>query len=194
MIFCEKCRYLFNITKDVRTKQVGGKINNALNNIFDKFQNNTQIIDSDLKRIKGKDLTDDERFENMTKKNKKKLTQIIKAIDKTFFIEEQDDESEEISSNKAYFICKYCKNYRPINAGTVIYTKNYDTNEESGIENYDHFVYDQTLPRTKNYICKNDDCETHENPNLKEAVLTKNSGDQIIYICTVCTTHWISAI
>ena len=39
MFFCEKCRNLYNVTKEVKSKQIGGKINNALNNIFNKLRN-----------------------------------------------------------------------------------------------------------------------------------------------------------
>lgn len=72
MIFCEKCRYSFNITKDVKSVQVGGKVNIALNNLFGKFNKNQQIVESDLNKLKVTDVLYDERFENMTKKDKKK--------------------------------------------------------------------------------------------------------------------------
>ncbi len=58
MFFCEKCRYLYNVTKDVKSKQIGGKINEALTNIFNKYNNNEQLSDTDLKKIKGKDLVE----------------------------------------------------------------------------------------------------------------------------------------
>ncbi|AEQ60391.1 hypothetical protein [Acanthamoeba polyphaga mimivirus] len=192
MIFCEKCRYSFNITKDVKSVQVGGKVNIALNNLFGKFNKNQQIVESDLSKLKVTDVLYDERFENMTKKDKKKMMSLIKSVNKSFF--QEVGGQGELNTNKAYFICKYCKNYRPIEAGTTIYTKNYDTTDNSDIENYSFYIHDHTLQRTKNYICKNKDCKTHQNDNLKEAVLAKNSADQLVYVCTACTTHWINSI
>lgn len=193
MFFCEKCRYLFNVTKDVKSKQIGGKINEALNNILTKYANNEKLVERDLKRIRGKDLTDDERFEDMTKKEQKRLISAVKAVDKNFFVEEEVVEPK-IGSNIAYFICKYCKNSKPIKPGTLIYSKNYGGNNITEVVDYTYVIYDQTLPRTKTYICKNPKCETHKDTSLKEAVLTKNTLDQIVYICTVCSTDWVNAV
>lgn len=194
MFFCEKCRYSFNVTKDVKTKQVGGKINDALNNIFEKFLSNTQIVEKDLNKIKGKDLTDDERFENMTKKDQKKMMSLIKNINKNFFVDEKIKDDGKIGSNKAYFTCKYCDNFKPIEPGTLIYSKNYDTSESSDMENFSQYIHDYTLARTKAYICKNKSCESHTNDTVKEAVMTKNTTDQIVYVCTACSTYWVNAL
>ena len=192
MFFCEKCRYLFNVTKDVKSKQIGGKINEALTVIFDKFTNGEHIVDKDLKKIKGKDILEDQRFEDMNKKDQRKLISTIKAIDKNFFIEEEPESEEKIGSNIAFFICKFCKNYKPIKPGTIIYSKNYNSSNISESDDYTYAIYDQTLAHTKNYICKNSKCETHKNNNLKEAVLVKNATDQLVYICTQCSTNWIN--
>lgn len=194
MFFCEKCRYLFNVTKDIKSKQVGGKINDALTIIFDKISRGEQIMEKDLKKFKGKDLLDDERFEVMNKKDQRKLISTVKAVDKNFFAEEEPESEAKVGSNIAYFICKFCKNYKPIKPGTVIYSKSYSTINASEMEDYTYAIYDQTLPRTRTYICKNAKCETHKNDSLKEAILTKNATDQIVYICTHCSTNWINAV
>ena len=193
MFFCEKCRYLFNVTKDVKSKQIGGRINEALTTIFNKYNSSQAIEDRDLKRIKGKDLLEDERFEDMTKKEQRKLISTVKSVDKNFFDEEKTAEPK-IGSNIAYFICKYCKNSRPIKSGTLIYSKNYSMDSSVETEDYTYAIYDQTLPRTRNYICKNTKCESHKNDAVKEAALTKNTSEQIVYICTACSTHWVNAL
>lgn len=194
MFFCEKCRYMFNITKDVKSKQVGGKINNALTVIFDKFKKNEQIIEDDLNKIKGKDILEDERFEMMSKKDQKKMMSQVKSIDKTFFVEEEETAEPKIGSNVAYFICKFCKNNKPIKPGTLIYSKNYSTVVSVETDDYTYAIHDQTLARTKNYICKNPKCETHKDDSLKEAILTKNATDQIVYVCCHCSTDWVNAL
>jgi hypothetical protein len=191
MFFCEKCRFMFNVTKDVKSKQIGGKINGALTNIFDKYNSSQVLTDAELKNLKGKDLVDDERFENMTKKEQKKMITWVKSVNKSFF--EEPATETKIGSNVAYFICKYCKNSKPIKPGTLIYSKNYGTVIDAESENYTYAIYDQTLARTKNYICKNNKCKTHDDASLKEAALTKNKMDQIVYICTSCSTYWINS-
>ena len=193
MFFCEKCRYSFGVTKDIKGKQIGGKINDSLNNIFSKYMENEPITEKDLKRITGKDLTDDDRFDEMTKKNQRKLISTIKAIDKNFFVEEEKTQEPKIGVNIAYFICKYCKNYKPIKPQTCIYTKIYGGENTIETANYTYTIYDQTLPRTRNYICKNSKCKSHTNDSVREAVLTKNALDQIVYVCTSCSTHWIGS-
>lgn len=193
MFFCNKCRYSFNITKDVQSKQIGGKINEALTVIFNKYKKNEPIEEKDLLNVIGKDITDDERFEMMSKKDQRKMVSTIKAVDKNFFIPAAvDPESPIVGSNVAYFICKFCKNNKPIKPQTLIYSKNYNTTIE--VEDYTFAVHDQTLPRTRNYICKNPKCKTHTDPQIKEAVLTKNSTEQIVYICTVCLSNWINQL
>ena len=191
MFFCDKCQYMFNITKDVKRKQIGGKINKALNNVFDKILKMEKISEEDLNNIQGKDLVDDERFETMNKRDQRKIISMVKSINKNFFVE---DEEVKIGSNIAYFICRFCKNYKPITPGTLIYSKSYNTNRDNEIEDYSYAIYDSTLSRTRNYICRNEKCPTHKNSEDQEAVLTKNSLDQIVYVCTVCTTDWVNSI
>lgn len=194
MFFCDKCRYLFNVTKDVKSKQVGGKINEALTVIFEKFLKGEKIVEKDLKKVTGKDIMEDQRFEDMNKKDQRKIISAIKAIDKNFFVEQEVTGDDTVGSNAAFFICKFCKNFKPIKPGTVIYSKNYYNSSAGEAEDYSYAIYDQTLARTKNYICKNEKCETHKNPDTKEAVMLKNSIDQLVYVCTVCVTNWTNGV
>lgn len=193
MFFCNECRYLFNITKDIKGKQLGGKINVSLNNLFEKYNKNEKIDSDDLKNIKIKNILNDERFEAMNKKDQKKMLSFLKDIDKEFVVD-NNDEKKDPNKNTVHFICKFCKNNRLIEPGTLIYSRKYGSINAVEAEDYSYVVYDNTLARTKNYICKNTSCETHENHDLREAVLLKNNLYQIIYVCTVCKTHWINMI
>lgn len=194
MFFCENCRYSFNVTKDVKSKQVGGKINTSLTKLFDKIKNNEPLSAEDLENIKGRHILEDERYENMSKKDQRKIVSMIKAINKNFFV--NDTEEGKVGTNVAYFICKYCKNFKPIKPGTKIYSKNYASNNSGENEDYTYTIYDNTLARTRNYICKNSKCPTHKDETnmSKEAILTKNSMDQVVYVCTVCSKHWANTL
>jgi hypothetical protein len=192
MLFCEKCRYVYNVTKDVDNKQLGGKVNTALNTLFEKFSTGKEISESDLKRLKAKDILDDERFDVMNKKNQKKFVTSIKSIDKNFFL--SDDTETEATDSGAFLICKFCHNNKPIEPKTFIYSKNYGPDMTLEVEDYSHMIHDYSLPRTHNYNCANSKCPTHKNPDLKEAVITKNKTERAIYICTTCTTHWVSSV
>jgi hypothetical protein len=192
MFFCDKCRQLFNISNKI-PKQVGGKKVKNIKILFDKFKKGEEIVKHDLKHLELEDLLDNEKFEDMNKKDQKKLISIIKNIDNDFF---QKDEETTGGDGKAYFVCKFCKNYDPIKPGTLLFSKKYSltaTAEEENI-NYSLIVHDASLPRTHNYICKNKKCETHKDSSLNEAVLLKNMKDQVIYVCCVCETSWIHGL
>jgi len=192
MFFCDKCGYIFNVTKDVKSKQIGGKINKTLNIIFDKISKVEKLTEDDLVNVKGKDIIEDERFEMMNKRDQRKVISLVKAINKNFFVE--DKEEGKVGSNVAYFICRSCKNYKQIEPGTLIYSKSYNTNRDNEMDDYTYVIHDSTLARTRNYICQNKKCSTHKSDTDKEAVLTKNSLDQVIYVCTICSTHWINTV
>lgn len=192
MFFCEKCRYAYDVTKDVKSKQLGGKNADALKNIFTRFKSNQPIDKDDLEKLTVKDITNDERYDALPEKTRKRLISNIKNTDKNFFVEEAKSEDSNIN-NAAYFICKFCKNPKLIKPGTLIYSKNYSGNTVETID-YSNIIHDPTLSRTRTYICKNAKCSTHKNPQDKEAILTKNTSDQIVYVCTICKMDWISAV
>ena len=58
----------------------------------------------------------------------------------------------------------------------------------------DLIISDQTLPRTKDYICQNKKCKTHNSSNYfeKEAVFYRPNPDKYItkYACCVCKESW----
>ena len=104
----------------------------------------------------------------------------------------------ESDKHKPYFYCSVCNNYEEIKSGTLI-------NIISGV---DQTIYipkeninkiknkklNKSLLRTKNYICQNNNCPTHKEPKLKEAIIEYVSHDSYIvkYICTVCNTCWLN--
>jgi hypothetical protein len=194
MFFCEKCRYLYNITKDVKSRQTGGKAEDLVAKLFEKFATGEEITLKDVKKLSAEDIFESELFDTLGKKEQKKFISVMKKLDSRFAEEVSDDPDVALTSNVAYFICKFCGNNKPIKPGTLIYSKNYNSNITSEEEDYTYTIYDVTLPRTRNYVCKNDKCETHKNDGLKEAVITKNSLYQVVQICTVCSTYWTNAI
>lgn len=192
MLFCEKCNYSYNITKDVRNKQNGGKINAALDEIFSKFSSGESLADNDLKKVSFNDIKDDERFDRLSKKNQQKLVSNMRNIDKSFVIEKKDEDKDITTS--AFLICKYCKYHKTIEPGTTIYSKSYGTGLTMDVTDYTYIVEDASVARTSAYICKNTKCSTHKNPNTREAIILNNEMDQVIYVCTVCKSDWINTV
>src|SRR5579864_8368872 len=142
MFTCEKCRYIYNVTKDIKNKQVGGKVNNSLNTLFEKFATGEEITESLIKKLSAKDILDDERYDRMNKKNQKKFTSVIKSMDKNFFVEDEKDIEIANSHIDAYFICKFCKNSKLIEPKTIIYSRSYSSDTSLEVEDYKYMIHD----------------------------------------------------
>jgi hypothetical protein len=194
MEFCDACGYSFNITKNVKNKMVGGAEKDALDNIFTKFKAKEKLVAEDLEGLKGSDILGDDRYDSMSVRLQRELMTAIKEHDKKFFDVDAADVEADNKNLQAFFICKQCKFYKPIKPGTVLYTKNFGSvAEDIETTDYSHVVNDCTLSRTRTYICKNPKCTTHDDPETREACLTKDSKGLLIYICTVCKVHWYNA-
>ena len=104
----------------------------------------------------------------------------------------------ENDKHKPYFYCSVCNNYEEIKPGTLIDIINgvdqtiYIPKEN--INKIKNKKLNNSLLRTKNYICQNNNCPTHKEPKLKEAIIEYVSHDSYIvkYICTVCNTCWLN--
>lgn len=185
MFFCRKCGFTNNYVKDnIHRKATGGETHENVSNVFTKFTNGEELNEEDLEGVQGKQLSRDDRFDNMNKKDQRKFMSAIKNVDKGFFAE---DSTESDYGNIAHHICRSCNFSEPIKTGTVIYTRRYGSETgTSEMEDYSHLIHSNILPRSKNYECKNPKCETHNDINLREAVITKNSKDRTVYVCCVC--------
>lgn len=94
----------------------------------------------------------------------------------------------ESAKNSAHFICNNCGYNDLIEPGTMIYSKTTEKVDLLSQKNKE-LLYDQTLPITRNYVCINNKCNTHKDPNNKEAVFYKHNN-KITYICKICETDW----
>lgn len=186
MYFCPKCGYLFEIAKNIDNKQSGGKLT-KLDVIFEKVLDNKSLTEDDIKDITKTELESDSRYDSMNMKNQKKLQSKIRALDKNFFKIEESI----INTKKSYHVCRNCDNVEEIKPSTLIYSKSYTFYNSIIEEDYSYLIHDNTLPRTRNYICPNKKCKTHKNENLNEAIITKNENKRVIYICTICLTSFI---
>ena len=199
MSICEKCRYLYDITKDVRSAN-SRTTDPQIISLFEKYAEDKDILAKDIVTINPTSLFNTDFFNQMADDDKNKLADILSALDNRYIAAYEDHKkavakkAQIASKNIAYYICKFCGNYKKIESGTIIYSKNYNTNVTSVDEDYTYAIFDVTLPRTRNYVCKNTKCKSHTDESLKEAVIKKNSLYQIIYVCTACNSHWINTI
>ena len=113
-------------------------------------------------------------------KDKKELLNILKV--------NEDD------SLNAFYVCKNCSYSERLTKRTNVLNKMY-IGSVSGYNNADmfkYYVHDKTLPHTRDYVCRNKSCDTHKNPEKRDAkwFRTNQSSYTTYYVCTVCETVW----
>lgn len=97
---------------------------------------------------------------------------------------------------KAYFKCSNCGYTQEIEQGTLILSKAPENKKNSDYisdqSTYKYMINDDTLPHTRNYICPNKECKSHNDYSLRDAVWFKpyRNSYTIVTICKACQTTW----
>lgn len=194
MKYCPKCDNIMDISRSTTKVQINVNPTTLSNTTTEKsvvnddenilkvinmFKNDIDITNEKIdidKLVKSKE------YLNLKDKEKKELLKIIKTI--------EDD------SLSAFMICKNCSYCEKITTRTMVLNKmsaNSTTgNELNDYSKYKFMRYDNTLPHTRDYICKNKDCDTHKNPELKDAKWFRPNQKtyETFYVCTVCGIVW----
>jgi len=98
-----------------------------------------------------------------------------------YFIEEE---------NILYISCRTC-GYKDQTDEKLIEKNIYKNVHHMNIENISYFRYDNTLSRTIHKKCPNEDCLSHKDTKLQEAVFYNDPDSmKLVYICVVCNTEW----
>ncbi len=202
-MFCPKCDNGYNITNklpnvDIKKGQEGGDkavkdseddITGTLDDIITSILSKKKIDNSIVKKVDLDYLKKNKLYSQLDNTKKEYITNYIISSQTTKAIKKQEYNITSIN----YFICYNCGFYETIKPGTVIFSKKLDNNDTyKNIEDYQYMLLDNTLPRTSNYVCKNEKCKTHENKELKEAIFFRenNNNYQLIYLCVYCKKHW----
>lgn len=194
MSFCKYCSNLLRIVKNddynednvknlepddmvtILLDKLNAK-NSNYNNSEYLYQINFPI--SDLKKITIKQKTFPESI-NVEEELKILYEEIIK---------------QNKNANLFNYICNNCSMTYYLKPGTIIDTINYENNDVVQDEIPSIRVDDQTLFRTKNFICINNKCISNTDKSdkvqrAKEAVFYKLKHHNIKYICTQCNANW----
>jgi hypothetical protein len=143
------------------------------------FKNGIYISNEKVEYYK---LIKNKEYNNLKDKEKKELIKIIKSI-----------EDESLS---AFMICKNCSYFEKIITRTMVLNKmsfnSISNNELNDYSKYKYMRYDNTLPHTRDYICKNKECKTHKNTELKDAKWFKPNQNtyETFYVCCECGIVW----
>ena len=174
MFYCPKCLNIYNITKNLKLQGGGNNIDNLI----------TMILNDE-------DLDELNKSQNYKKLNNKQKDFIYNTISEK--IEKKNIKGSANIQRNMYFICKNCGNSELINDGTMIISretsKNFSNENNINVKEYLHM---NILPRTRQYVCPTDKCESHKNLDKKSAVFMRLSGSyKVRYICESCETTWL---
>ena len=175
MFLCPKCNYTFDIGKNKKTENFIEikKVNNVFS-ILDKNLNAYELKFPQEKLKKSK------KFQKLDKELQTKLLNMYKK------------KKSNVSIN-ANFVCTNCNYKEPITTSVKLYEIRKDKEIMKQMTDYElkFYIADPTYPKTKDYSCKNINCITHKNKDLKKAIFFKDHNSyQLNYICTVCSYTW----
>jgi hypothetical protein len=172
-----------NITDNVKRTKFGSPMHVTLTNLFTKITNGSEITEDDLAKLNIVDIQTDPRFEVMSKNKQQQIQSKLKEINPDIFTK-----NTKKKESNAYFVCMMCSYTEEMTNGVVLFDQKYDMSTNDSIDDFSMCIYDQTLPRTRHYLCHNKKCPTYKNPKLetKEAVITKSKAGQVVYVCTLC--------
>ena len=190
MSFCSVCDNSYNISKSIETISVqkGGKLNEE--EIIKHILDNKVIESKVLASINLKELVEKPDYKKLLNKDKEFIYNVI--LHQQDYKEEKKTSKKGFAGNRAYFKCDKCGNQELIKNKTLIYSNILSKNMQNNMsEDTSYMIYDNTLPRTREYICENKQCITHKEPNKREAVFKREENTyKLIYLCTVCNTKW----
>jgi hypothetical protein len=179
MYFCTYCTYLLDIAKSSKmssgsdTREPIAKIADAFNKL--ELGQNLAMYKAEFSK---EDMIKNKKYQKLSETDKIKINQIF----------------EEIASSGAEFKCNNCSLTKPIVETTLLYRIDMEdkvVNKISSLEENELTCKNPILPHTHDYTCKNQNCPTHSNPKLKDAVFIREKNTyNLQYICSVCFYNW----
>jgi len=178
MYFCPKCNYSFDISKSTGTnsneeKQILKKVSDAI-----KIYDEKQSLYNYKAEFKKEDLEKNFKYKKLSPENKEKFEVLFQLSQIT----------------GAQFKCNNCSFTEEITETVLLYeldlTDKYD--KIRLIDENQLICNNPMLPRTHDYICKNNLCLTINNTKIKkEAVFFREKNSfKVNYICTICNHSW----
>lgn len=189
MQFCPQCDNIMDIGKSVpkinllnqTTPNTVSSVTeeDVILNIINKYKNKEEINN---KNIDLSSLTSHPEFNKLKEADK---TKIIKTLN----LDTIDE------SKVAYFICKNCLYNTKLTSQTLVLSRintNVSSSSSVNLNKYKYMIYDKTLPHTRDYICKNKDCESNKDANKRDAVWFRPNPNSYstYYGCLACETIW----
>ena len=176
MYFCPKCHFSFDIRKSSNVTIDEKNVIKKVADIFKKLENkeDLSIYKSD---IKIDEIIKNNKYKKLSEEDKTNLNKLY----------------EEGTMSGVEFKCTNCNYSHEIKESILLYE--FDTNDKNEkiktIDENKLICKNPILPRTHDYICKNNSCKTNKEKNDKEAVFYReNNSMKVNYICCICYYAW----
>tara|TARA_B100001093_G_C26765393_1_gene987652 strand:+ start:349 stop:891 length:543 start_codon:yes stop_codon:yes gene_type:complete len=176
VFFCPDCNYTLGISKSLKFDKSDDDQQN-IENVTEalKLSKNNKINDYKATFLK-KDLLKNKKYQKLSQEEKNNLDQLF--INKVF---------------EADLNCSNCGFRKQIGETIKLYEFNVNdtTNSIKTLEDNKLLCFDPTMPRTRDFTCKNVNCVSHKDPKNKEAVFTRiQKSYNLSYICCTCYYSW----
>jgi hypothetical protein len=156
--------------------------------VIDDILEGKKITSDNVKNIDLVDLLKHPSYKKLQNKQKEIVYNMISDL-----LPKKPTKEQVIMDSKAYFECTNCGFIEPVKDGTLIMRRvsNSSSSADTSYTNYKDLIHAKELPITRAYKCPNNQCESHKDPEKREAVMLRSYNSiKIEYICRTCTTHW----
>lgn len=178
---CQVCNYSLSIGK-LTSQENTIVVSDA--NEFIKMFNSKSKKKHDININESMELTFDlNSLDSLIKKNSNIKPEFTKLL-----VDKYNSIKKNMRPNTFCLKCAQCNETFILPPGKISSIKLKKTNNISNIDNVLEIITDNTLPRTKDFICTNKHCNV--DPVLKEAVIYRPNPSEFVtqYICTNCAT------
>lgn len=198
MFFCPICNNSYDITKPSKEQKGGADSESpmtvsseaglSVDQLVQKAIDRDDIEASEIASFKIDDLKKSAEYKRLGRKDKELVYNLLHdrlPSDKKAF------RSSQTRKNIALFSCGNCGHIRPIDDGTLIYSRSFGGTRKSDLTvDYSNRVESDVLLRTRRYSCVNSSCPSHSDSTKRMAVMYRlsDSGFHMGYTCTACRT------
>lgn len=210
MYFCPNCNNVFDITRtsnqeggmddiesidtatsdssSITINQAGGVKDDVYDDMVKKLLHHEKVEVGDIEKLSLDDFVKSNAYKKLKHHQREyvynKFQDLI-PLDKKKIIKE---DALKQTIDKAYFICNNCGYLKPITEGTLIFSKvSSDVAQSYSTSDIKDMVHSDILPRTRKYLCPNNKCESHNNPEKREASFFRmNNTFKVKYLCQAC--------
>lgn len=179
VFFCPDCLYSLGINKSTTLDNYedNRKELSSISDALKLLSKEVNFLDYKASFSK-KDILKNKKYQKLSVNDKSNLSQLFVS-----------------KISEADLNCSNCGYKKQINETLKLYEFNVNdrANTIRTLDDNKLLVADPTLPRTRDYTCKNINCLTHKSKELKEAVFVKiPKSYNLTYICSKCYYSWNS--